>query len=93
MQLARAQLTIKGRVQGVYYRAFTRDTATQLGLRGWVKNLSDGSVEALLEGYRDDIEKAISHCRSGPPGARVDHIDVKWEDYQGDLKGFQIRYY
>ncbi len=93
MQLTRAQLIIKGLVQGVYYRAFTRDTATQLGLRGWVRNLSDGSVEAMFEGYRDDIEKAIAHCRSGPPGARVDRIDVKWADYQGDLKGFQIRYY
>jgi len=93
MQLARAHLIIKGRVQGVFYRAFTRDIAIQLGLRGWVRNLSDGNVEALLEGYRDDIERAMKHCYSGPPGARVDDIDVTWEDYQGDQQGFQIRYY
>ena len=93
MQLTRACLLIKGRVQGVFYRAFARDIATQLGLRGWVRNLSDGSVEALLEGSRDEIERAIKHCYSGPPGARVDHIDVTWEDYQGDLQGFQVRYY
>lgn len=93
MQLTRAHLLIKGRVQGVYYRAFARDIALQLGLRGWVRNLSDGNVEALLEGYRDDIERAMKHCYSGPPGARVDDIDVTWEDYQGDLQGFQIRYY
>jgi len=93
MQLIRAHLLIKGRVQGVFYRAFTRDIATQLDLRGWVRNLPDGAVEALLEGYRDEIEKAIEHCSSGPPGARVDGIDVNWEDYRGDLEGFQIRYY
>ena len=93
MQLTRACLLIKGRVQGVFYRAFARDIATQLGLRGWVRNLSDGSVEALLEGSRDEIERAIKHCYSGPPGARVDDIDVTWEDYQGDLQGFQVRYY
>lgn len=84
---------IKGRVQGVFYRAFTRDIAAQLGLRGWVRNLSDGSVEALMEGYRDDIQRAIKQCYSGPPGAQVDDIEVAWENHRGDLQGFQIRYY
>lgn len=93
MQLARVNLTIRGRVQGVFYRAFTRDIATQLGLRGWARNLSDGNVEVLMEGYRDEIEKAIEHCRSGPPGARVDDIVIAWEEYRGDLQGFQIKYY
>ena len=93
MQLTRAHLIIKGRVQGVFYRAFTRDIATQLGLRGWVRNLSDGNVEALLEGYSDEIKKAIEHCSAGPPGSRVDDVDVQWEEYLGDLRGFQIRYY
>jgi acylphosphatase len=93
MQLARAHLVIKGRVQGVFYRAFARDIATQLGLKGWVRNVSDGSVEALLEGDRQEIEQAIRHCHLGPPGARVDDIDVRWEDYQGDLQVFQVRYY
>lgn len=93
MRQSRAHLIIKGRVQGVFYRAFIRDIAIQLGLRGWVRNLSDGSVEALLEGYRDEIERAIAQCYSGPPGARVDDIDVAWEDYQGDVQGFQVRYY
>lgn len=86
-------MTIRGRVQGVFYRAFTRDIASQLGLTGWVRNLSDGSVEALIEGDRDEIGRAIQHCYSGPPGALVEDISVAWEDYQGDLRGFQIRYY
>jgi acylphosphatase len=93
MQQARAHLLIRGRVQGVFYRAFTRDIASQLGIRGWVRNLSDDSVEAILEGSKEDIEQAIKHCRMGPPGARVEDIGVTWEDYRGDSQGFQIRYY
>lgn len=93
MQKARAHLYIKGRVQGVFYRAFTRDIASQLGLAGWVRNLPDGGVEALFEGDREEIEQAIKQCHIGPPGSMVDDIDIKWEDYLGDQKGFQIRYY
>ena len=84
---------IRGRVQGVYYRGFTRDIASHLGIRGWVRNLSDGSVEAVFEGNREDIEQAIKHCRMGPPGAGVEDVVEAWEDYKGDLQGFQIRYY
>lgn len=90
---ARVYLLIRGMVQGVYYRAFTRDIARHLGLKGWVKNLYDGSVEALFEGNKEDVEQAIKHCYVGPPGARVEGIDIRWEDYQGDLKDFQIKYY
>ncbi len=93
MQQARAHLIIKGMVQGVFFRAFTRDVAAQLGIRGWVKNLPDGNVEALFEGERKDVEQAIKRCYSGPPGARVAAIDIDWEEYRGDLQGFQIRYY
>ncbi|HET6514426.1 MAG TPA: acylphosphatase [Thermodesulfovibrionales bacterium] len=93
MNLARAHLYITGRVQGVSYRAFTRDLANQLGLRGWAKNLYDGSVEAVFEGDKKLIEEAVTRCQAGPPGARVDGVHVRWEDYQGDLKGFQIRYF
>ena len=93
MQQARVHLLIRGRVQGVFYRAFTRDIAGHLGIKGWVRNLYDGSVEALFEGSKEDIEQAIKHCQMGPPGARVEDIGVTWEDYRGDLQGFQIRYY
>lgn len=90
---ARARLLIKGRVQGVNYRAFARDLAMHLGLKGWVRNLSDGGVEAVFEGDKGDIEQVVSSCQSGPPGARVDDINISWEDYQGDLRDFQIKYY
>ncbi len=92
MNDARAHLFIDGRVQGVFYRAFTRDIAYTLGLKGWVRNLFDGRVEAVFEGKRDLIEQAIRECYNGPPGARVTNIEVKWEECEGNLRGFAIRY-
>lgn len=93
MDQARGHLLIKGMVQGVYYRAFARDIASYHSLKGWVRNLPDGSVEAVVEGPRQAIEQFIGSCRSGPPGARVEHIDITWEDYSGNMADFQIRYY
>ena len=92
MNEARAHLLIEGMVQGVFYRAFTRDIAHTLGLKGWVRNLYDGRVEAVFEGKKQIIEQAIQECFSGPPGARVTNVEVKWEEFQGDLKGFTVRY-
>jgi acylphosphatase len=92
MENARAHLFIDGRVQGVFYRAFTRELAHNLGLDGWVRNLRDSRVEALFEGEKGIIQKAIQACYSGPPGARVTNIDVQWETYTGDEKGFSVRY-
>lgn len=93
MQTKRARLCISGRVQGVFYRAFTRDTAFSIGLKGWVRNLPDGRVEAVFEGDKGSIEQAIKLCYSGPAGARVDDIEVQWEDPQEGLIGFQVRYF
>jgi len=92
MKTARAHIFIDGRVQGVFYRAFTRDLATRLGLPGWVRNLYDGRVEAVFEGDRELIEQALLECRRGPAGAYVTDIKVLWEDYSGELKGFEIKY-
>jgi acylphosphatase len=88
----RAHVFIEGRVQGVFYRAFARDVAYTLGLKGWVKNLYDGRVEAVFEGKKELIERAIKECFTGPPGARVTNIEVKWEEFIEDLKGFSIKY-
>jgi acylphosphatase len=93
MDKARAHVFIDGRVQGVFYRAFTRDLAHNLSLNGWVRNLRDGRVEALFEGEKSVIEKAIHACYEGPPGARVSNIEVKWEPYTGEEKGFSVRYW
>jgi acylphosphatase len=92
MEKARSHVFIEGMVQGVFYRAFTRDIAYSLSLNGWVKNLRDGRVEAIFEGKKDLIEQVIKKCYEGPPGARVTNIEVKWEEFIGDLKGFTIRF-
>lgn len=92
MEYGRAHLLIDGRVQGVFYRAFARDTATRYGLSGWVKNLYDGRVEAVLEGNKEQIEKAVREYRKGPPGAAVSHIELTWEESKSLARGFEIKY-
>jgi len=89
--ISRVKLVIEGRVQGVCYRAFTQNQAIKLGLSGWVKNMQDGRVEAVLEGQRELIEQAMLACKSGPSGARVTDIDIVWGNPQGE-EGFEIRY-
>ena len=92
MENLRAHLFIDGRVQGVFYRGFTKELAQKLGLHGWVRNLSDGRVEAVFDGPRNLIDKAIKECHVGPPGSRVTDINVQWETSCSDRKGFSIRY-
>ena len=90
--MEKAHLFIEGRVQGVFYRAYTRNVAVKLGLNGWVRNLYDGRVEAVFEGEKGLIEQAVLECRRGPSGSRVTDMDVSWEVSSGELKGFEIRY-
>ena len=92
MKKGRVHVIISGYVQGVFYRASTRDTANRLGLKGWVRNLPDGSVEAVFEGPEDRIMQAIQWCYEGPAGAWVKNIDQKWEDYVGEFSDFDVRY-
>ena len=87
----RVTLRISGRVQGVYFRASTVAQARNLGLRGWVKNCLDGSVEAVAEGGNSEIEELIAWCRQGPPGARVSSVEVRYESAQNELPGFSIK--
>ena len=91
MDTTSVHLLISGRVQGVFYRAFTEETAKKFGLKGWTRNLPDGRVEAVLEGTRTDIEKAIARLRQGPPAARVDDIATQWQEAAGH-PDFTIRY-
>lgn len=79
MSLTR-RLVIQGRVQGVFYRAWSIEEATRLGLRGWVRNRSDGSVEMLVDGSEADVARMIELCREGPPAARIDRIKVEQAD-------------
>lgn len=70
-------VVIRGRVQGIGYRAWTEVTAIERGVEGWVRNRHDGSVEALFSGSEDEVAAMIAECRRGPPGARVDAIDQR----------------
>ncbi|RMG70040.1 MAG: acylphosphatase, partial [Nitrospirae bacterium] len=83
MPKKRVHLFIEGRVQGVWYRAFTRDVALKNDLKGWVRNLPDGRVEAVFEGEEANIERAIAECYKGPPAAHVTKIDIKNQPYKG----------
>jgi acylphosphatase len=89
---ARVHVFVSGRVQGVFFRAETAHIADRLGLVGWVRNLPDGRVEALFEGEKEDVEKALDFCRRGPPGARVQNLDLKWEDWKGGFHDFRVAY-
>ena len=86
----RARAVISGRVQGVAYRFEAQRAAERIGVRGWVRNRPDGTVEALFEGARGNVEEMLAWCRRGPALARVATVDVEWEDYRGDLAGFRI---
>lgn len=88
----RAHIFVSGRVQGVSYRWFVSDIANTLNLAGWVRNLPDNRVEAVFEGTREAIDKAILECRQGPPAARVADIDVTWENGIDGLADFEIRH-
>ena len=87
----RAHVFVSGTVQGVYYRATTRDTARERGVDGWVKNLPDGRVEAVFEGDEDAVESMIEFCHEGSPAADVDDVEVEQEEPRGEDE-FEIRY-
>ncbi len=87
----RVHLIIEGQVQGVFFRASTREQASQLGLKGWVRNCPDGSVEVVAEGRRKAVDDLASWCRRGPPGAQVHNVQLQWEDLKDEFQGFRIR--
>ena len=92
MEKGRVYLIITGFVQGVFFRASTRETAVRLDLTGWVRNLPDGNVEAVFEGPVEKLRQAVQWCRQGPRGARVTKVDEEWQDYTGEFKDFSISY-
>jgi len=88
----RAHLYVSGIVQGVFFRAHTRDVARSLNLTGWVRNLHDGRVEVIAEGPKNNIERLIEWTHKGPPGAQVDNVEIHWDDATGEFKNFEISY-
>jgi acylphosphatase len=90
--MKRVHVIVRGRVQGVYFRASAQDRARQLGLHGWVRNCPDGSVEILAEGDKARLEQFVVWCHGGPPGAIVTDLDVEWQEASKEFTGFVIRY-
>lgn len=91
MNLKRATACFKGRVQGVWFRAYTKQQADSQQVCGWVRNLPNGTVEALFEGKSDDVEAVIALCKKGPPSARVDEVELSWQPATGEFRDFAIR--
>lgn len=90
--IKRYHLFISGKVQGVWYRQSMLQEAIKLGIKGWVKNLSDGRVEAVIEGDEKSLEKLISWCHIGPPNAIVGKVEVFEEPVTQDFFSFKILY-
>lgn len=88
---ARAHVIFQGRVQGVFFRANTERKAIEHGLKGWVRNLPDGTVEAVFEGEKSTVEKVVDWCTHRQPQARVDNAKLTWEEYTGEFKQFRIQ--
>jgi acylphosphatase len=87
----RAHVHVSGKVQGVYYRASTREKARDVGVDGWVRNLDDGRVEAVFEGQEEDVEELVDWCRTGSSAAEVRDLDVEFEEPRG-VDDFEIRW-
>ena len=90
--IKRVHLKVYGRVQMVMYRDSTRRKANKLGLVGWVKNLENKSVEIIAEGEKENLEKLIDWCYNGSILARVDKIDIDWQEATGQFNKFKIKY-
>jgi acylphosphatase len=88
--LTRVRVRVRGRVQGVFFRAEARARAESLRVNGWIRNADDGSVEAVFEGDDEQVESLLAWCRRGPAGARVEEVEAVREEPTGET-GFQVR--
>jgi acylphosphatase len=83
---------VTGRVQGVYFRYFTQDTATKYGLTGWVRNLPDGRVEFAAEGPEGILKDFVKAVNQGPISAKVTNLELEWSKFEGEFKDFKIKF-
>ena len=86
----KAHVLVSGRVQGVFFRAETARAAVANHVTGWIRNLSNGQVEAVFEGEKSDVEIVVDFCRRGPSGAHVDAAEVTWKNWNGEFSDFRI---
>jgi len=85
-------VTISGKVQGVWFRANTKDKAEQLDISGWIRNTPDGKVEAIFEGEEENIKEMLDWCNNGPPLAKVKEVKIEEREPTNKYKKFDIRY-
>ncbi len=88
---AQVRIVVRGRVQGVFFRAATAQEARGLGLCGWVRNRSDGAVEIAAEGARRNLDMLLAWAHRGPSAAHVTEVEAEWSAYAGDRHGFEVR--
>lgn len=91
MSEVRVAVRVSGRVQGVWFRQSTKNSADQYGATGWVRNNPDRSVEAVFEGRREVVQALVDWCHSGPDLARVDDLQVDWQKATGEFSDFRVR--
>jgi acylphosphatase len=91
-ELACAHIRVRGRVQGVGFRSYIQQVGTQMGLKGWVRNVGYDGVEIMVEGEQLKVDKFIELAKAGPRASRVDETSVEWEMYSGNFKGFNVKY-
>jgi len=90
--MKRAKIIVHGFVQGVFFRANILNSAREFGLSGYVKNLPDSTVEIVVEGQEDKINKLIDFCKSNPGASEVSNVEVKFEKAENTFEGFEIRH-
>jgi acylphosphatase len=91
MTKARAHVFVSGKVQGVFFRQKTKRQAQIYGVNGWVRNLSDGRVEAVFEGEQDAVKALVDYCHRGPSYAIVENVEVTSENYNGEFSDFKTK--
>jgi len=90
--MQRVHMIIHGIVQGVFFRANAKKAAERLGLKGYARNMANGSVEVVAEGPELKIKEFIEYCKKGPRAARVDKVDVHFEEARNEFDGFEVRH-
>ena len=91
MAKARAHVLVSGIVQGVFFRQRTKQVAEKMGVNGWVRNMSDGRVEAVFEGEEQAVKALVEYCHHGPSSAFVTNVDVQWEPYHAEFNSFEAQ--
>lgn len=90
--MKRVHIIVKGFVQGVFFRSNTKNAATELNLKGYVKNLDNGYVEVVAEGKEKELNKLIEFCKVGPSFSKVEDVDIKFEKPTKEFNNFEVRY-